>query len=362
MNAKVTIMALAVFALAVAGIAFVDVADADDAPVQTAGVTTVTIDVAQGVMTLTTDGLLTPDEVRAVALDLEDASYAIPLTDMTTDLTIATLADYEAVKPYLSSNGVFKISVAEVMDIGTEKWLALQRSLSNLNVDVSKVSTIVSVPTPVAVFTAGETAIAEKDAQIASMLTQEQVDAQIAEAVATATAGLYTQEQLDQAVADALANVSDYQYTQEQLDAKVAEAVATATERATADTIGQFLTAEQISAVKEKIAARERELAKAVAVMDKTQDEADKGLADYTKAAYKDAISADAVAEKDKTIADLNEQLANATKGERPIYETGIGQCLIIVLVFLALLVVWFAYKQGLFMKIMPKKRLGGKE
>lgn len=361
MNAKVTIMALAVFALAVAGIAFVDVADADDAPVQTAGVTTVTIDVAQGVMTLTTDGLLTPDEVRAVALDLEDASYAIPLTDMTTDLTIATLADYEAVKPYLS-NGLFRISVAEVMDIGTEKWLALQRSLSNLNVDVSKVSTIVSVPTPVAVYQAGETAIAEKDAQIASMLTQEQADAKVAEAVAAATAGLFTQEQLDQAVADALANVSDYQYTQEQLDAKVAEAVATATEKATADTIGQFLTAEQIAAVKEKIAAKERELAKAVAVMDKTQDEADKELADYTKTAYKDAISADAVAEKDKTIADLNEQLANATKGERPIYETGIGQCLIIVLVFLALLVVWFTYRQGYLARILPKKKIGGKE
>ena len=353
---------LAVLAMAFVGIAVTDDAAAEDeTPVQTETVTTADIDVEKGVMTLTTNGLLTPDEVRTVALDLEDATYAIPLDGMATELTIATLSDYEAIKPYVTG-GQFVISVAEVMDIGSSAWGALQTSLTNLDVDVSRVSTIVSVLTPVAVFTAGETAIAEKDAQIASMLTQEQAEAKVAEAVAAATAGLFTQEQLDQAVADALANVSDYQYTQEQLDAKVAEAVATATEKATADTIGQFLTAEQIKAVQDKIAAKERELAKAVAVMDKTQEEADKELADYTKTAYKDAISADAVAEKDKQIADLNEQLANATKGERPIYETGIGQCLIIVLVFLALLVVWFAYKQGLFLKIMPKKRLGGKE
>lgn len=364
-----TIALLAVLAMAFVGIAVTDDAAAEDeTPVQTETVTTADIDVEKGVMTLTTNGLLTPDEVRTVALDLEDATYAIPLDGMATELTIATLSDYEAIKPYVTG-GQFVISVAEVMEIGSSAWGALQTSLTNLGVDVSRVSTVVTVMTPVAVYQAGETAIAdavaavteqkdaviaEKDAQIAVMLTQEQVDAQIAEAVAAATAGLYTQEQVDQAVTDALSKVSDYTYTEGDMTAAV--------DKAKADTIAQFLTADEIKVVQDSIADKAKELAKSVAMMDLTQEEADKALADYTVQAYAGAISAKAVAEKDKQIADLTEKLQNATKGEKPIYETGIGQCLIIVLVFLALLVVWFAYKQGLFLKIMPKKRLGGKE
>jgi len=367
------LLAVAVMMLAVVG--FVAVTDGNDADEAMALDGAIVIN-ADGTMSVTTQGEVEVDKAQMLALDLTDSFYIIPTAGMTTDLTIATLAYYEAVKPYLTLAGdseVFKISIEEVAAIGSAEWQALKVGLSKLDVDVTKITTTITTMSPVAVAEAGEQAVAEavakvteeKDAIIATMLTQEQMDAQIAEAVAAATAGLYTQEQVDQAVADALANVSDYQYTQTDLDKAVDAAVA--------GVYAKYLTSEQIKAVQDSIDAKALDIKKAVARMDMTEEEGAKALADYTIQAYKDAFASETAAAKDKTIADLNAQiadlnakLADATKTvpEKPIYETGMGQCMIIIVVFLLALVVWFLYKQGTFVKLAGKisKKKGGSE
>ena len=369
----VMLLAVAVMMLAVVG--FVAVTDGNDADEAMALDGAIVIN-ADGTMSVTTQGEVEVDKAQMLALDLTDSFYIIPTAGMTTDLTIATLAYYEAVKPYLTLAGdseVFKISIEEVAAIGSADWQALKVGLTKLDVDVTKITTTITTMSPVAVAEAGEQAVAdavakvtdEKDAVIATMLTQEQVDAQIAEAVAAATAGLYTQEQVDQAVADALANVSDYQYTQTDLDKAVDAAVA--------GVYAKYLTSEQIKAVQDSIDAKALDIKKAVARMDMTEEEGAKALADYTTQAYKDAFASETAAAKDKTIADLNAQiadlnakLADATKTvpEKPIYETGMGQCMIIIVVFLLALVVWFLYRQGTFVKLMGKmsKKKGGSE
>ena len=353
------LMAMAVLMLAVVGFVAVAPSDAaEDGAVALDG--TIAID-TDGTMTVTTQGEVEVDKAKMLALDLTDSYYIIPTNGMTTDLTIVTLAYYEAVKPYLTVKDdaeVFAISIAEVADAAAADWKALKNALVKLEVDVTQITTTIVTASPVAVAQAGaeakDAAVAEvtgaKDAVIAEK------DALIAEKDAL-IATMFTQEQLDQAVADALANVSDYQYTQADIDKAVDTAVA--------GVYAKYLTADQIKAVQDAIAEKSKELDKAVARMDMTQDEADKALADYTTKAYKDAIASETAAAKDKVIADLTEQLKNATKAEKPVYETGMGQCMIIIVVFLLALVVWFLFKQGTFSKLagkIPTKRRGGSE
>jgi len=367
------IMAVALFALALVG-AFVfiegDSLDAVDAdPIEVNDVDIV-IDADKGVMTLTVDGALTPADVKTVTDDMASAYYAISMEGMVEELTIVTLTYYEAVKPYINANNFFVVSIAEVDEMGNAQWASLLNALDHLEVDINAVITVIETPTPVAVKVDGQMALEEavaavteaKDAiieqlneTIGTMFTAEQVE----EAVAAAVADLYTEEQVqlmvEEAVMEVLANLSDYKYTDADMQKAVADAIA--------GVYKLYLTDEQIKAVSDAIAEKDLELKKAVARMDITQEEADKLLKAFTIEAYRTAIASEFIDAKDKIIAqkdaeieDLKKQLDDATKSAPPLWEQGIGQCMIIIIAFLVVLVVWVLYKGGYLNKLFKTK------
>lgn len=352
------IAAFAFVALAVGIFAFTGGADAVDMDVA--------VDAETGEMTLTYDGLMTADEVGAITADLSDASYAISMAGMNDELTVATLAYYEAVKPYIQGAD-FVISVAEVQELGAVKWAGLITALEELGVDTANAVTTISTLTPVAVAgvaaavmdEALEAAEADKEQAVADavagLFTQEDVDAAVAEAVAAANAD--KDAEIAAAVAAALANVSDYKYTDADMDAAIDAAVEA--------TYALYITPEQKKNIQDEIAKETKKLNREVILGDITQDEMDAKLDKLAYDLTVAAMSAKAVEEKDKIIADkdatindLQKQIDDMGKPvkEKPIYEQGIGQCLIILVVFFALVLVWFLVKGGYLSKLRRSK------
>lgn len=63
------------------------------------------------------------------------------------------------------------------------------------------------------------------------------------------------------------------------------------------------------------------------------------------------------IAELEAALADLKAKNADLSEGDTPLWDTGLGKCLIIIVAFLAGLVVWYLYKEGKFDKIVKRKQ-----
>lgn len=73
-------------------------------------------------------------------------------------------------------------------------------------------------------------------------------------------------------------------------------------------------------------------------------------IADLTSTNAQQAAQISAL---EKEVADLKEKNA---AGDKPLWETGIGQCLIIIVAFLAIMVIWVLYRDGKLDRLFKKK------
>ena len=284
-------------AMAVLALMFAGVGAIFTAPADDA--TEAAIDTEKGTITLTYDGIVLPMDVSALIGSYDGATYKYAI-DPDVELTFANMSDYELIKPFIKA-GFVTIPVETFAGFGDA-----QDEYINAIVAFCDVT-----------YTAQAGFAGDCETSIV-FATPKAASAASAQAVADAIAELTAEK--DAVIAEKEALVAEKVALIEEKDAKIAELTAAISE--------------------DDSAAKIAELTAAVA-------DKDAKIADLTKT----------IEDKDKTIADLTEKVKNLDVKEKPLWETGLGKCMIIIVAFLVLLVVWFLYKDGKFAKILKFKK-----
>jgi len=280
--------------------------------------TGVAVDTDKGTITLTFDEIIATDDIGDLLGDLDGATYRIALAE-DIELTFANMSDYELIKPYIKAGAVV-IPVATVVELGDEWADYMTAILAFVETDeqaenyvaydiddgwIGAVATTVVFATPAAM-------TAEFIAEMATAVAEIEAASESVVAEMKAT--------YEATIADLTAELAQVENELEIAEAELAEAKA-------------IIDADDSA---EKIAAQ----TKTIAELTKTKDDLTKKVDDLTK-----------------EIAGLNDKIKELTKDPEPFFNTGLGKCVIIIVAFLALMVVWYLYKIGKFDKLLKKNK-----
>lgn len=315
-NAKTTIMALAVLAMAFCAIVALPAADADPAAPEPVDAKVV---LGDDTVTVAFDEVLPATVVEKIVGDLSEASVMFKFNPDVT-LGFANMAQYELIKGNLivTADGTFIVygydEIAELGAAWTAQYVPAIEAFATFHIDgeeeedegedVMYVTTTVIIDTPKAVAEAAAEAQADADQVI--------IDG------------------LNETIAADEATIAANTATIAELTAKVAELQA-------------IIDADDSAAKIAELTAQVAELQATIKAKDKTIADKDASIAELTK-----------------TTEDLQKKIdeLSVKPVEKPFLDTGAGKCAVIIIVFLFILVIWFAYQKGVFSKI----GLGGKK